>query len=316
MKIALKIVSIIGLLFWTACCFFGMLYAFNGRLEIAIPLALLVGVALFLSYLVMLKMQDKNATQGNRDRAKTMSFIMLGVYVVAAICSAFYINHLVKVENEYKEETKENAELAIKELQTVFGNENTADSYMHYVQESALPTYGTQLMQVSGQSALTQKDEDDMYELETWLLGTDQYASKESFSELQKTVVQKMTQTSGAVKNWNVFTSVSVLGRLKELIGSKPEYEAQLLSWVKSREKEAYPFLHDEPFVYVPKEDCSNLLENVTHASFGISITAILIMVALQVIILLGFLLGMKTGGKPDKIVTSEKGSTRSWPSN
>jgi hypothetical protein len=39
-------------------------------------------------------------------------------------------------------------------------------------------------------------------------------------------------------------------------------------------------------------------------------------MLALQVIILLGYLLGLKTGGKNDKIVTDDHGSIRSWSSS
>lgn len=317
MKIALKIVGIIGLLFWTVCCFFGMLYAFNGRLELAIPLTLLIAVALFLSYLLMLKLQDRAVTQGNRDRAKTTGIIMLCVYIVATLCSAFYINHLVKVENEYKKDTKTNAELAIKELETLFGDKKTADSYEHYIygDSKALATYETQLKGNSGQNSLSKKDESDMEELENWLLGTDQETSKESFVELKKTVEKELKNPKKAINKWNVFNSATVMRYLKELVSNKPKYEKQLMTWVKSREDEKYPFLQEEPFNYQPQVDCSNLLDKVTQPDFKVSITAILIMIALQVIILLAYLLGLKTGGKNDKIVTDDHGSTRSWSS-
>ncbi len=310
LKLVLMIVSIIGLLFWTACCFLGMLYAFDGRLEIAIPLTLLLAVALFLSYLLMLKTQDKNATQGNRDRAKTLGVVMIAVYAVATLVSAFYINHLVKVENEYKKETKDNATLAIKELETEFGDAETAGSYEHYIYNTAIPTFETQL-----NLNMTANDSTDLELLEKWLLGIDQFASSGSFSELREAVEKETKKMKNAVKKWNVFNSVSVLRQLKELIENKPKQEEQLKAWVKSREKEEYPFLHDEPYEFSPEVDCTHLLDQVTHSSFKVSLVAILIMLALQVVILLGYLLGIKTGGKNDKIVTSDTGSTRSWPS-
>ena len=54
LKLVFLIVSLIGLLFWTACCFLGLYFATDGKLMVAIPVTLIIALALFFSYLLML----------------------------------------------------------------------------------------------------------------------------------------------------------------------------------------------------------------------------------------------------------------------
>lgn len=321
MKTALKIVGIIGLVLWIACCFFGLFYGTNGNWLVTIVITLLVGVALFLSYLLMLKMQDKGVTQGNRDRAKRTGIIMLCVYVLASLASAFYINHLVKTEVDEKEQVKTKALQAINELKTFFNTDTESEgNYRWYVESFALPTYETRWLENNeGLSTESKKYDSDMEEFESYLLGISDSGNSDAFTGMEKAVNKDIKTIEKAFKNWNVFTSPVALKQLKHLEKQKPEYEKWLADWAKSREDEKYdeyPFLRDEErFTVSPAVDCTGITAPLTQTGFNISGLAILIILALQVIILLGYLLGLKTGGKNDKITTDEHGSMRSWSS-
>lgn len=313
MKIALKIVSIIGLIFWTICCFFGMFFAFNGNYVIAIPLTLLVGVALFLSYLLMLKMQDKSATQGNRDRARTIGFIMLGVYVVATICSAYYINHIVKTM-ECKDEVRAKVSPALDELALTFDmvcdeNNCTSDkigSYLNWV-SAAAASYAMHL-EAEGTSGNV---DSQVANFRDRLLGTET-GSESDFYSLAKTVNGEIVSIKNiVVDRWWLPT---LYDRLNELqTKKKSDWESKVVEFSEKDEfaKTDYPYQLKSENNFSDTE----LTDFLTQDNFKVSGTAILIMVALQVLILLGYLLGLKTGGKNDKIVTDEHGSTRSWSS-
>lgn len=297
MKIALKIVSIVGLLFWTACCFLGLYFATDGKLAIAIPVTLVIAVALFLSYLLMLKMQDKSATQGNRDRARTIGFIMLGVYVVATICSAYYINHLVKTYDS-REDIRMTAAKAIEELDVTFNEDaKTEHSYRDWVFRE-LGSYKRHV-----------RVNPDSFPEDTTVLWTTFKSSllENGYQNLEANVNGATGQIEASVVDgWYL---PKLLTRLKEL-ERKSEWEEKVVEYSKNNER-----TKADPFVPVSTVSCDKLSAPLTEDNFKVSGTAILIMVALQVIILLGYLLGLKIGGKNDKIVTDEHGSTRTWSS-
>lgn len=298
MKIALKIVGIIGLLFWTACCFLGVYFATDGKLVIAIPVTLLIGVALFLSYLLMLKLQDRAVTQGNRDRAKTTGIIMLCVYIVATLCSAYYINHLVKTY-ENKESIQNIAASAIKELNVTFDPNETDNSYRDWVKKELRAYQRNTRIKVNNGTITT----------DTTLLWTKFNGSllDNGYKNLETTVNETTAQVNASVVDaWYLPT---LLTRLKEL-ERKKAWEDEAIEYSKGHE-----YTQDDPFTPVSRIDCANLSNPLTQDNFKVSIPAILIMIALQVIILLAYLLGLKTGGKNDKIVTDDHGSTRSWSS-
>lgn len=298
MKIALKIVGIIGLLFWTACCFLGVYFATDGKLVIAIPVTLLIGVALFLSYLLMLKLQDRAVTQGNRDRAKTTGIIMLCVYIVATLCSAYYINHLVKTY-ENKESIQNIAASAIEELNVTFDTIGADNSYRDWVRAELRDYKRNVRLKVNNGTITT----------DTTLLWTKFNGSllDNGYKNLETTVNETTAQVNASVVDaWYLPT---LLTRLKEL-ERKKAWEDEAIEYSKGHE-----YTQDDPFAPVSHIDCANLSNPLTQDNFKVSIPAILIMLALQVIILLAYLLGLKTGGKNDKIVTDDHGSTRSWSS-
>lgn len=298
MKIALKIVGIIGLLFWTACCFLGVYFATDGKLVIAIPVTLLIGVALFLSYLLMLKLQDRAVTQGNRDRAKTTGIIMLCVYIVATLCSAYYINHLVKTY-ENKESIQGIAASAIEELNVTFDTIGADNSYRDWVRAELRDYKRNVRLKVNNGTITT----------DTTLLWTKFNGSllDNGYKNLETMVNATTAQVNASVvEAWYLPT---LLTRLKEL-ERKKAWEDEAIEYSKGHE-----YTQDDPFTPVSRIDCANLSNPLTQDNFKVSIPAILIMIALQVIILLAYLLGLKTGGKNDKIVTDDHGSTRSWSS-
>jgi ABC-type multidrug transport system fused ATPase/permease subunit len=298
LKLVFMIISIIGLLFWTVCCFLGLYFATDGKLMIAIPVALVIALALFFSYLLMLKMQDKSATQGNRDRAKTLGIIMLCVYAVVTVCSAFYINHLVKTYDS-KSDIQRTAAAAIEELDVTFSEDaNTENSYRDYVY-TELGRYKRHV-RVNPESITT----------DTTLLWPkfNESLLENGYQNLETTVNETTSQIrASVVDGWYLPT---LLTRLKEL-ERKTEWEEKVVEFSKNHE-----YTQDDPFVPVSTVSSANLSDPLTHADFKVSIPAILIMLALQVIILLGYLLGLKTGGKNDKIITNDHGSMRSWSSS
>lgn len=297
LKLVLMIVSIIGLLFWTACCFLGMYFADDGKLMVAIPITLVIALALFFSYLLMIKTQDKDATQGNRDRAKTVNIIMICVYAIATIGSAYYINHLVKTYDS-KADIQKTAAAAIEELEVTFSEDaNTANSYRDWVY--------TELERYKRHTRVNS----DNFTTDTTLLWPKFKESllENGYQNLESTVNENTSQIRASVVNsWYLF---GLLTRLKDL-ERKAEWEEEVVEFSKNHE-----YTQNDPFAPVSNVSTDNLSAPLTQDNFKVSVPAILIMVALQVIILLGYLLGLKTGGKNDKIVTSDTGSTRSWSS-
>ena len=295
MKIALKIVGLIGLLIWTLCCFLGVYFVSDGNLIIAIPVALFIALALFLSYLLMLKMQDKNATQGNRDRAKIVGIIMLVVYVLVTIGSAFFINHLGKTFDS-KSDIQKTAAMAIEELEVTFSEDSrTENSYRNWV-NNELVRYKRNV-----------RHNHDSITADTTLLWPKFNSNllDEGYQNLENTVNETTRQIRASVVNaWYLPT---LLTRLKQL-ERKSEWEQKVVEFSKNHE-----YTQNTPFTPVVSVSSANLSEPLTRIDLRVSIPAVLIIIALQFIILLGYLLGLKTGGKNDKIVTSDKGNIRSW---
>lgn len=310
MKTALKIVSIVGLLFWTACCYLGMFYATEGNYAVAICVTLLIAVALFLSYLLMLKMQDKGLVQGNRDRARTTGIIMLGVYIVATLCSAFFVNHFVK-SFDGKETIQNEAKLSVDELKTTFNEENdnlVPNSYRNWVndQTSAL---GIHLSDINYEGTITETQS----EFSKKMLGTTGDQNTPCYANLEQQVNDELFRIENAVVNaWNPFNALQCLKQLR----NKSNWEAQVVEFSKP---ESHDNLMDfekhvlkTPFNPVQDHDAPSIAP-LTEANFSVTGISILIMVALQILILLGYLLSLRTGGGRDKIATSETGSIRSW---
>ena len=297
MKTALKIVSIVGLLLWMACCYLGLFFATDGNYPITICVTLLIGVVLFLSYLLMLKMQDKGATQGNRDRARTTGFVMLGVYIVASLVSAFYINHFVKTF-DMKGTIQKGAKAAINELDMTFDPNDVnplPNSYRQWILDKS-QGYKTSLKNNGFNGSISTEVE----AFENMLLGTED----EGYINLETIVLDNLNKIEKSIDGWNFFT---VVDRLHDL-QNKKAWENQVVEYSKAHE-----YTKVEPFKPVQEHPCPPL-EELTHASFiPVSFPAILIILALQLVILLGYLLGIKTGGGRDKIVTSDTGSIRSW---
>lgn len=302
MKTALKIVSIVGLLFWITCCFFGLFFVSKGHWEIAIPVALLLGVALFVSYLIMLKMQDKGLVQGNRDRARVTGIIMLCAYIVATLVSAYYVNHFVKTF-EYKDNIRAKVKPAINELMVTFDTTgNVEGSYLKWV-EAAAGSYRNQLKLYPPEVGDTSTAIKNFYAV---LKGTEP-GSVENFMNFADTVNSSLSSIEYVVIDHWLITSL--WQRIHELEYEKQRWENKVLEFSK---KDKYAET-DYPYQLQSKHDCSNISEPLTDANFKVTGTSLIVMIALQVIILLGYLLSLKTGGKQGKIVTDEHGSLRSW---
>ena len=301
MKTALKIVSIVGLLFWTACCFFGLFFASKGNWTMAIPITLLLGVALFVSYLIMLKMQDKGLVQGDRDRARTTGIIMLCVYIIATLISAFYVNHFIKTF-ESKDEIRAKVAPAVDELKVTFDQSgDVRGSYLNWV-EAAAGSYATYLENnPTGGSIDT-----EIANFEDALLGNEA-GSGEDFASLAANVNERLKSIENVVVDrWWI---TLLLQRIEELQTQKPVWEGKVLEFSKKHEYA----VTDLPYELQSKHNYADITAPLTDANFKVSGTSILIMVALQVLILLGYLLSLKTGGKQGKIVTDDRGSLRSW---
>lgn len=278
-KLALKIVGAVGIAFWTACCFLGLFFASDGKMMVAIPVTLIIGVLLFLSYFLLLKFQDKDTRQGNAKSAKTLEFVFLGVYLATVVCSAYYVNHLVKTYNS-RDSIRETARNAIGELTVTFSTEdNVMYSYREWVGEE-LSRYQRHV-----------SDNPENYAGDTDLLWVD-FEDKllnEGYENLELKVNECINQIEASVVDaWYLPT---LLQRLKEL-QQKPEWEQEAVEFSKGHE-----YTENDPFEPVSTKDCAGITDGLTQTDFSVSGVAIFIMVVLQVVILLAYLLFVKWHG-------------------
>lgn len=311
MKIALKIVGIIGLVLWTACCFFGLFYSVNGLWLPTIVITLLIAVALFLSYLLMLKMQDTSATMGNRDRAKRTGIIMLCVYVLASLVSAFYINHFIRTF-ECKDEIRAKVGPALDELNLTFDYVDGTDtiysdkvgSYLNWV-GGALDSYKIHLEAVGTNGY----EDTQISQLKDRLTGKDSESDSDYY-----TLAYEVKEKLGSIQNVVIdrWWITLVFQRLNELQTQKSLWESKVLEF-SQRDEWAKT---NHAFQLQSNHNYNDLTAPLTQTGFKVSGLSILIIVVLQVIILLGYLLGLKSGGKNDKIITDDHGSIRSWSSS
>lgn len=297
LKLVLKIVGAIGIAFWTACCFLGLFFASDGNMMVAIPITLIIAVLLFLSYFLMMKFQDKDTRQGNAKNAKTLELVFLAVYLVVMVCSAYYVNHIVKVETEYKDQVRNDALQAIEELSITFDNEEydfSQKSYRQYVDDQT-NSYITQLKK---EDAYRGDNDPKVSDFTEYMLGNGQHRDDDdNYSNLEMEVNDKLDMIYNGVYDWNIF---SVLPMLHDLEIYKPIWEEKLMEYSRAKESEEYPFLAEEPFrggEYYSDYDCYGLSEPLTHANFQISGKTVLITVVLQIVILLAYLLFIKWGG-------------------
>lgn len=298
LKLVLKIVGALGIAFWIVCCFLGLFFANNGNTMVALPIALLIGVLMFLSYFLMLKMQDKESRQSDAKRAKTMEIVWLCVYLVTMLFSAFYVNHLVNTYDS-REEIREQASDAIDELKVTFATSDAVNnSYREWV-SAELVRYQ---LHVDDNPELYQGDHNLL-----WIDFEDKLLAN-GYENLESRVNYSLDQIKATViDNWYLPT---LLQRLKELT-QKEEWEQQVVEFSKGHE---YTKEH-EAYQPVSNYNCYGITSGLTTTSFNFSAISILIMVALQIIILLGFLISIKLGGGREKIKTSETGAIRSWTS-
>lgn len=297
LKLVLKIVGAIGIAFWIACCFLGLFFASDGNMLVAIPVTLVIAVLLFLSYFLMIKFQDKETRQGNAKNAKTLELVFLTVYLVVMVFSAYYVNHIVKVETEYKDQVRNEARQAIEELKITFDNKEydfSQKSYRQYVDDQT-NSYITQLKKEGSYKG----DKDPkIYDFIEYMIGYGQHENDDyNYLNLEKEVNDKLEMIYKGVYYWKMF---SVLPFLHDLEVYKPIWEENLMEYSRAKESEKYPFLAEEPFrggEYYSEYDCHGLSEPLTRTSSQISGMTILIIVVLQIVILLAYLLFIKWGG-------------------
>lgn len=285
LRLVLKIVGALGIAFWLVCCFLGLFYASDGNSLVAFPVTFFIGVLLFLSYFLMMRFQDKDTRQGNAKNAKTQELVFLAVYFVVMVCSAYYVNHIVRVETKLKAEVRDKAIGAIDELTTIFDTDldhNDNDSYRKYVSKQ-VDIYKTRL-----QAENSNVEQSSVVNFRNYMLGLDEYSYAENnYSNLEMEVNKKLDLIDKSVTLWNLF---SVLPSLHDLETNKLIWENKVEEYSKAKKNEEYPFV--EPFECKSKYyDCTNLTEPLTHATFQFSGTAVLIIVVLQIVILLAYLL-------------------------
>lgn len=295
LRLVLKIVGSAGIALWLVCCFFGLFFATNGNPIIAWPITLLIGVLLFLSFFLMLKMQDKETRLMDAKRAKTMEWVWLGVYLVVMLFSAYYVNHLVRTY-EYREEIREQASNAINELEITFSADETVDySYREWVSQELTRFQ----MHVEDNPEEYQGDHDLL-----WISFEESLLYK-GYENLESRINGCLGQVKASVvDNWYLPT---VLQRLTELT-QKDEWERQVVEFSRG-----HSYTKDDPYQPVSNYNCYGITDGLIHPSFSFSFMSILIIVAIQLMILLGYLISLKSGGGQDKIQTSDDGAIRSW---
>lgn len=132
-NIALIILSVLGLLLWTAGTFIGLFFYSGGSYGISIPLALAIG-GLMALFLYLTRRYTALSTKGYRAKeAKRYKWLYLALYIVVSVASICFVMHSVAVTTTIKNDCRT---AALEDLRGIYNlvDKNAPDgSYPKYV---------------------------------------------------------------------------------------------------------------------------------------------------------------------------------------
>jgi len=302
-KIIFLIVSVVGLILWTLCFFFGFNYTQNGALMVSIPVALFAFLLIGFMIFLMRRFCDPKGSD-NYQVAKNTERAALIVYAVASLFTALYIGHFISVSMNGKTAVQDKVTKEIQELYRIFDmpeQEEEGDSVMASQNED-LWLYdameGSYLAWVFEETDNYYKEmsakETDSTTVEVMMrqLG-DSLLVYSGFDNLQHEVRTFLYDCEAAVDNWNWLTVTEKISLL----------EANKKEWENEVEKCAVycQYTKNEGYKCNSKENHTDIAASLTSLSTAdFSISGILLIIVLQIMMLLTYLASRpKTGKDP-----------------
>lgn len=273
MKIFLNVLSVIGLFAWCICFALGFNYQQGGAL--AISILLFVFIIAFMGMLLFL-MKRWSHPQGSdhKANAKLREMYCLGIYVLTVILSASSFAHFVTVQSTVKNEIRPMAQQRIAELERVFGDENTAGSYLNHIQETVIPPY---------EKFLEGKYNGDEKTIKLSLSRLrDELTNDGEFLTLQEDVNNFLSYCRYSVENWVPWT---ITAYLSDLDNNMKEWESEVIKMSTNHE-----WTSSEPF-NINSIATDKLVGKISSPSVPIfnSLTILLIII-IQIITLLSYI--------------------------
>ena len=306
-KIILLVLCIIGLLLWAIGFFFGFNYIQKGALMVSIPVAFFVFLLMGFMIFLMKRNSDPQGVDNYR-LAKNTERAAIVIYTIVSLCTAIFLGHFVNVTMNEKTVVQDKVSKELGELERIFDMPEIDESAEASAQMEDIALYDP----MEGSYLKWVNDQADNYQIELSSLNqdsstvdvrvqslTDSLLVQSGFWSLQHEVNRFLDNCYYAVDNWNWLTvseKVSMLESNKEEWENKVEECARFCKYTQN-----------EGYKCNSKEHYSDIAAPLTSLSAkDLSISAILLIIVLQVMILLSYITGRpKTGKDPLKYTDS-----------
>lgn len=282
-KVFFLILCGLGLILWAVGFFFGFNYTQSGALMVSIPVSLFVLVLMGGMIYLMKRFCDPRGVDNYRV-AKNTEKAALVVYIIVSLFTAVYIGHFVSVSMNDKTEIQKQVHDEINELKRIY-SDSESGSYMAWVDDECdnytkkLQSEGTDSTTIPVKVEELREDlvnQSGFVNIQTEIMGAYD-------EENDQRVGGFLSKLNYSVNNWNWLTvseKISLLEAKKEEWKHQPE-ECSLKS----------DYTKNEPYQCNSTVNYSNISASLTSLSGkDFSISAIILIVVLQIMILLSYI--------------------------
>lgn len=300
-NIGLSILSVIGLLLWTAAAFLGLFFYSGGSYGISIPLAVAIG-GLMALFLFLTRRYTAFSAHGYRAReAKKYKWIYLALYIIISLGSICFVMHAVAVSTTIKNDCRTAALEDLRGLYNIVDRNAPDGSYPEYVNNQV-----RRYRQGNGH-----KDASTL-NFECQQL-RERLEKRSGYNNLADVVREYWSEADYTVRNWDLFYLPSTANT----------YHDKQTVWVDSIQgcsnagaAGIYAMLHT-PYIagYKPKAELYHKFRSINSSDF--SGWCIPVALLLQILILGSWIAMLKGGNERSTGVnTDEYGGGVVWDSN
>lgn len=297
-NIGLTILSIIGLILWTAGIFIGLFFISGGSYGISIPVSIAVGGLMGL-FIYLMRRYTSLEKRGYRAReAAKYKWLYTALYIFAALASAYFVMHAVAVTTTVKNECRTAALEDLRSLYNVVDKVNAPDgSYPEYVTNQVeLYRRGN-----SHKDASTLRFECDQLR---------QRLEKTSgFDNLHDVIVTYWQEADATVRDWDLLYLPSTMNTLHD---KQTIWMDSIRACAEAGSFDRYKKNHT-PYTtsFSPNSDLYNKFRSVNSSDFsGWSIPVVLL---LQILILGAWLMMLKGGAERSTGINTGKDDNLIW---
>lgn len=310
-KLLLLILCIIGLLLWTVSFFFGFNYIQKGALMVSIPVTLFVFLLMGFMIFLMKRFSDPQGADNYR-LAKNTETAAIVIYAIASLCTAVFIGHFVNVTMNEKTAVQDKVDKELRELERIFYMPEMEETEGKTLEDLALLDIeeGSYLAWVLEESDNYQKELSSTYQDSTTVDArveamADSLLDKSGFWNLLNEVHPFIVKCRNAVERWNWLT---VSERISMLEANKKDWENKVekcATYCQYTKNEGY-----KCNAKVHYSDIAAQLTTLSTSDFSLS--ALLLIIVLQVMMLLSYIAGRPKTGK-DPLKYTDAGFARSY---